>query len=69
MRRQIYFSKHFVFRGGLANEVPEFLWHYLSDADTRLKSKEYADVQNAMIDKCINFLRAGIIPTDTDLNA
>lgn len=53
--------------GGLAPEIPEVLWHYLADADIRLKSQEYADVQNRQIEKLLGYLNEGEIPEGKSL--
>lgn len=34
-------------RSSLCNEVPEIVWHFLSDADIRFKDVDYARVQTA----------------------
>ncbi|HUD41089.1 MAG TPA: hypothetical protein VMR06_03735 [Dokdonella sp.] len=37
--------------------VPHFLWHYLDDADIRLKDARYAGMQNAQIKEFIENLK------------
>jgi len=39
--------------------VPHFLWHFLSDADIRLKDEEYAVMQNGRMDVLHQHLRKG----------
>ncbi len=38
-------SEHIQTNPELCSVVPELVWHYLSDADIRLKDKRYAKVQ------------------------
>jgi len=46
----------------LSNVVPHFVWHYLSDADIRLKDEEYAKIQNKDILDTIKLLKNGQAP-------
>ena len=48
-------------------EVPHFLWHYLSDADIRMKSEVYAEMQNRQLNTLLEHLKRGVLPTDEDL--
>ncbi|XXF79110.1 hypothetical protein P2318_04990 [Myxococcaceae bacterium GXIMD 01537] len=36
--------------------VPEFIWHYLADADTRFKDPAYAQMQNARLAELLDEL-------------
>jgi len=36
--------------------VPDFIWHYLSDADVRLKDPRYAQVQQEMLTELLAML-------------
>ncbi len=47
-------------------EAPHFLWHYLSDADIRMKDEEYAEMQNRRIDLVLQHLKQGVMPSDED---
>jgi hypothetical protein len=42
--------------------VPEHVWHYLSDADIRLKDEGYAKVQREGIVEIIAELKSGRSP-------
>jgi hypothetical protein len=44
---------------GLCGAVPEHVWHYLSDADIRLKDKDYAKVQREGMIEIIAELKSG----------
>ena len=44
--------------------VPHFLWHYLSDADIRMKDDEYAEMQNDRVKTLLQHLRSGTMPDD-----
>ena len=50
----------------LLKGAPHFLWHYLSDADIRMKSPEYAEMQNRRINLLIERLKEGVMPHDKD---
>lgn len=52
---------------GLSPEVPHFLWHYLADADIRLKDAEYAAMQNRRMRRLIGYLQQGVMPKDEDV--
>jgi hypothetical protein len=47
--------------------VPHFLWHYLSDADIRMKDEKYAEMQDGRIKVLLQYLNNGIMPTDDDV--
>lgn len=47
--------------------VPHFLWHYLSDADIRMKDEEYAEMQNRRVIDLLAYLNRGIMPSDNDV--
>src|SRR5688572_11586267 len=53
--------------GGLSADVPHFLWHYLADADIRLKDKDYADLQQRRMQLFLQHLRRGVMPSDQDI--
>jgi hypothetical protein len=38
-------SRHLGAHGGLANQVPELVWHFWADADIRFKDPVYAQMQ------------------------
>jgi hypothetical protein len=42
--------------------LPAQLWHYLHDADIRIKEPEYRAAQEAMITEIIRNLERGIVP-------
>ncbi len=44
--------------------VPHFVWHYLSDADIRLKDAGYAESQYTRLDDIIAELESGRLPRD-----
>jgi hypothetical protein len=48
-------------------KVPHFLWHYLSDADIRMKSEAYAKMQNHRINLLLEYLKRGVLPSDKDI--
>jgi hypothetical protein len=68
-RRARVFEKEHLSNGGLSPEVPHFLWHYLADADIRLKSPQYAAVQNRLISRLLDCLKQGEIPSGAELDA
>ncbi len=37
----------------VGSDIPELLWHYLADADIRLKDSEYAEGQESQIRKLV----------------
>lgn len=43
--RSVALSRHIAAHGNLADQVPELVWHFLSDADIRFKDSHYADLQ------------------------
>ena len=49
---------------GVSEYIPEFLWHYLADADIRMKDKQYADLQNRGIRELIQQLSSGVMPLE-----
>jgi hypothetical protein len=51
---------------GLSHFVPHFLWHYLADADIRMKDEKYAVEQSRRIDLVLEHLKCGVIPSDED---
>lgn len=53
--------------GGLSALVPHFLWHYLADADIRMKDAVYASLQDAKMKVLVAHLMAGNMPDDGDL--
>lgn len=53
--------------GGGAENVPHFLWHYLSDGDIRVRDREYSEMQERRILKMIDSLRAGRMPSDEEI--
>ncbi|MCR6497138.1 hypothetical protein LJB71_13490 [Thermomonas sp. S9] len=54
-------------QGGLASDIPHFLWHYLADADVRMKSKPYRELQQAQMEILCSRLHEGVMPSDNDL--
>lgn len=50
----------------LLEGAPHFLWHYLSDADIRMKDEEYAEIQSRRISLLIQHLKCGVMPSDED---
>jgi hypothetical protein len=40
---------HLAKSGDYSGDVPHVVWHFLSDADVRAKSTEYAEMQRAEI--------------------
>ena len=48
-------------------DVPHFLWHYLSDADIRMKDDKYAEMQDLRMKRMLEYLNKGILPEDHDL--
>ena len=50
----------------LLKGAPHFLWHYLADADIRMKDPAYADMQRRRVEQVLQCLRRGEMPTDED---
>jgi len=50
----------------LLRGAPHFLWHYLADADIRIKDEAYAEMQNRRIDRVLQHLKRGAMPSDED---
>ena len=48
----------------LIDSIPHFLWHYLADADIRLKDPEYRESQQSIVEEILGFLESGEIPVD-----
>lgn len=48
----------------LSNAIPHFVWHYLSDADIRLKEPEYARRQDEVLFEFAKILERGQRPMD-----
>lgn len=46
----------------LADAVPHHLWHYLSDADIRLKDPRYREMQQAEVKLIIEAFERGSLP-------
>ena len=57
-----------VCEGGLGPTVPHLLWHFLSDADLRMKDSMYGSLQHKQISILINILRQGRMPDDHELS-
>jgi hypothetical protein len=51
----------------LLTDAPHFVWHYLSDADIRMKDEVYAEMQNRRINLVLTHLNCGVMPTDKDV--
>jgi hypothetical protein len=54
--------------GGLGASVPEFLWHYLSDADIRANDEGYARIHESQLAILIEFLKRGSMASGKDLD-
>jgi len=54
--------------GGLASDVPHLLWHFLADADIRMKSHSYRKMQDAQMQILCAHLVRGVIPPDEALS-
>ena len=70
--KQWYESAHqlenaLVARAGFSEKLPHFVWHYLSDADIRLKDSDYAEHQGRIIGRLIESLRRGKMPSDEEI--
>lgn len=52
---------------GLLLGAPHFLWHYLSDADIRMKDEVYAEMQNQRVNNLLAYLNSGKMPSDNDV--
>lgn len=39
---------------GISDDVPHFVWHFLSDADVRFKDEKYRDWQLGELEACIS---------------
>jgi hypothetical protein len=50
----------------LLRDAPHFLWHYLADADIRMKDEKYAEVQSRRINLVLEHLKRGVMPSDED---
>lgn len=50
----------------LLKGAPHFLWHYLADADIRMKDEKYAEMQGHRIDLVLRHLKRGVMPSDED---
>ncbi len=50
----------------LLRGAPHFLWHYLADADIRMKDEVYAEMQNRRVGLALQHLRRGVMPSDED---
>ena len=60
-------DEHLLAPDGLSQYMPHFLWHYLSDADTRMKDEAYAKMQNGQLNLLLEPLKRGVLPSDEDL--
>ena len=58
---------HLLAPGGLSQYMPYFLWHYLSDADIRMKDEVYAEMQNRQLNSLLKHLKRGVLPSNEDL--
>ena len=50
----------------LLRRAPHFLWHYLADADIRMKDEVYAEMHHARISLMLQSLKQGVMPSDED---
>ncbi|HEV8592613.1 MAG TPA: hypothetical protein VGQ55_10960 [Pyrinomonadaceae bacterium] len=50
----------------LLKGAPHFLWHYLADADIRMKDDVYAEMQGRRINLLLQHLKRGVMPSDED---
>ncbi len=48
----------------LLKGAPHFLWHYLSDADIRMKDEVYGEMQDRRINLVLQHLKRGVMPSD-----
>jgi len=53
---------------GLAPSLPHFIWHFLADADIRLKDSIYAELQNKRMKLFIQCILKGNIPSDDEIS-
>ena len=49
---------------GLSDAVPHFVWHFLSDADIRVRDLGYRRAQLAELEPILDALEAGRSPVD-----
>lgn len=54
--------------GDLLKGAPHFVWHYLADADIRMKDDVYAEMQNRRIKTVLDYLNKGVMPSDEDVD-
>ena len=47
-------------------DVPNFVWHYLSDADIRMKDEIYAEMQGRRFNLLLQYLEQGVMPSEED---
>lgn len=62
-----YDQAQHLYDSGLLLGAPHFLWHYLSDADIRMKDEVYAEMQNRRVIDLLAYLNRGIMPADNDV--
>ena len=62
-----YDKAHVLGESGLMIDAPHFVWHYLSDADIRMKEPEYAEMQNRRINELIDYLNRGVMPSEGEV--
>jgi len=55
------------FEGPDSLSPPHFLWHYLSDADIRMKDEVYAEMQVRRVNLLLEHLKRGVMPSDEDV--
>ncbi|CAN5572264.1 hypothetical protein BH10ACI2_BH10ACI2_17840 [soil metagenome] len=51
-------------RPDLLQGCPHFIWHYLADADIRMKDDSYLEMQNQRIGLMLQQLNRGQMPSD-----
>lgn len=61
--------ERFIGQAPLGSPFPEVLWHYLSDADIRLKDEEYRTLQEQFADKALDILDVGRMPLGDELSS
>lgn len=55
-------------KGGIGHLLPHVVWHYLADADIRMRDEAYRSLQNEQMRRHIASLEKGVVPEESELD-
>ncbi len=55
-------------KGVIGHLLPHVVWHYLADADIRMRDEAYRSLQNEQMRRLIASLEKGVVPEESELD-